>query len=657
MAPVSKKAKVARGKARHAGKFEKEKLDDQLAEIDDAVDLFDSDEEAIDFLDARDDAANWLLLVAPLDTDGDNARPKVYDGESDRTKRRNKAANLYALKACPMQRITSFFQSDTTLTMASRSSFNALDRLYANAKGLNKACFVQICVLSKFFEMRAAGESRHQAAVTAAAGMPTRMTRHIRTIQYWARHFELTGNLPLSFQGMHQKTKSLKHDEDFMAKCADWLKLQSPNQRTPQRFQKHLNENVLPLLTGAINTNVSENTARRWMHHVGYVYGLWKKGVYIDGHERDDVKAYRKSFCDMFLGYSDQMRFYNGPNMEIESIPPNVDAPEVVWITHDESVFYANDDGGKGWCNSMNPDLHKKGKGRSIMVSDFLCPCHGRLYNMEGEHKVFVTRVLHIGKNNEGDWTNEDVIKQVTEVVLSAFSTMHLGALGLFTFDQSTNHAAFSKDALRATSMNMKPGGKQEVLRPGRFADGSEQPMVFRLDHPLAGQPKGLKQVLEERGFDVEGLKRKCGNKEVDTTRGPMSTCCALHCMASQPDFRAQKSILEETILQAGHICLFLPKYHCELNPIESYWGASKRYARANCDYSFTGLEKCVPKSLESVSLSCIRKFFRRCTHFIEAYNAGCDYELAKFAHKKYKSHRRIPQSILQEKESMLSSS
>ena len=99
MAPVSKKAKVARGKARHAGKFEKEKLDDQLAEIDDAVDLSDSDEEAIDFLDACDDAANWLLLVAPLETDGDNARPMVYDGESDRTKRRNNAANLHALKA------------------------------------------------------------------------------------------------------------------------------------------------------------------------------------------------------------------------------------------------------------------------------------------------------------------------------------------------------------------------------------------------------------------------------------------------------------------------------------------------------------------------------------------------------------------------------
>jgi hypothetical protein len=194
-------------------------------------------------------------------------------------------------------------------------------------------------------------------------------------------------------------------------------------------------------------------------------------------------------------------------------------------------------------------------------------------------------------------------------------------------------------------------------MRSGTFSDGSEQLMVFGEGKERAGQAKGLKQVLMERGIDVTalGLRMKCPEEKLDVaaTDG-IVTCCARHCMSSHPNFRAQKSLLEETISTAGHLCLFLPKYHCELSPIEAFWGAAKRYARSNCDYSFVGLRACVPKSLESVSLVSIRKFFRRCEHFVQSYHLGCDYELTKFAHKKYRSHRRIPESILQYKESIV---
>ena len=37
-------------------------------------------------------------------------------------------------------------------------------------------------------------------------------------------------------------------------------------------------------------------------------------------------------------------------------------------------------------------------------------------------------------------------------------------------------------------------------------------------------------------------------------------------------DFMAQKSRVHELIEGRGHICLFLPKFHCELNWIELYW-------------------------------------------------------------------------------------
>jgi transposase len=623
----------------------------------------------------------WTHMQSNDNTDkisiGINKRRAVYTGDGDRTVRRKRAEIYQALRSCPMAPITSYFapdrspqecvssEIDNPFMAASETASQclsltecvaALEALYDKAVTLKGPRFVQISVLLKFFELRDIGWSRRRAAAAAAEGMPSKLTRHGRTIQFWARHFESCGAVPITNQGQHQKTVSLLHDEDFLVKCREWLKLQPPNQRCPQRFQQYLNHDVLPLLTGAVQATVSESTARRWMIKVGYKYGIWKKGVYMDGHERLDVVAYRTKFCATFLGLTDQMRFYCGDDMQTVEAPSSDVASEVVWVTHDESIFYANDDGGKGWHDEKSPDLQKKGRGRSIMVSDFLCPCHGRLFNMVDGVKIYTTQVLEVGKNHEGFWTSEHVVRQVGDAVVLAFAAMHPGATGLFTFDQSTNHAAFAADALRATSMGMKPGGKQAILRPGMLSDGTEQSMVFEPGHELAGQAKGLKEVLMERGIDITALNMKlmCKDKNIDVYQGGVLMCCARHCMASHRDFLSQVSILEETITNTGHICLFLPKYHCELNPIEAYWGAAKRFARANCDYSFDGLKACVPKSLESVSLVSIRKFFRRCAHFIELYSMGCDYELSKYAHKKYKSHRRIPQSILQERESIM---
>ena len=44
-----------------------------------------------------------------------------------------------------------------------------------------------------------------------------------------------------------------------------------------------------------------------------------------------------------------------------------------------------------------------------------------------------------------------------------------------------------------------------------------------------------------------------------------------------QPDFVNEKPLLQLVIEKAGHKCLFHPKFHCELNPIEMVWGQTKR--------------------------------------------------------------------------------
>lgn len=115
-------------------------------------------------------------------------------------------------------------------------------------------------------------------------------------------------------------------------------------------------------------------------------------------------------------------------------------------------------------------------------------------------------------------------------------------------------------DALDVSKMNVKPGGKQRVMRNGWWA-GKVQKMM-----DAHGIPKGMKQVLHERGVDT----RKMVAEEMREVLGNF------------PDFKYEKSRIERLLIDKyGHIVYMLPKYHCELNPIERVWAQSKRYTKA----------------------------------------------------------------------------
>jgi hypothetical protein len=128
-----------------------------------------------------------------------------------------------------------------------------------------------------------------------------------------------------------------------------------------------------------------------------------QQGVYFDGHERDDVRAYRKSFLEKIFSYAVLMDKYGGDDMTVTELPELAPGQQKhVLIVHDESLFYSNEDQGSMWCHPKHPPSRKKGKGKCIMVSEFLCECHGRLWmTLENGEKEYAThsdpiRIRHV---------------------------------------------------------------------------------------------------------------------------------------------------------------------------------------------------------------------------------------------------------------------
>ena len=123
--------------------------------------------------------------------------------------------------------------------------------------------------------------------------------------------------------------------------------------------------------------------------------------------------------------------------------------------------------------------------------------------------------------------------------------------------------------------------------------------------------------------------------------------CCVQQILELQPDFKEQCSLVQEVIEEAGHLCLFLPKFHCKLNFIEYFWGTVKRYLWENCDYTFTALQENLPKALASASVEPIRKWEHQMWHWVDAYDGGMgahyvQLHVQKFSSTKFRSHRRV---------------
>jgi len=192
--------------------------------------------------------------------------------------------------------------------------------------------------------------------------------------------------------------------------------------------------------------------------------------------------------------------------------------------------------------------LMKKGCGRIIHVLDFVEEENGRLVIRDQDGMIIkdVRCITYPSANGDAWWDLAQLLKQI-ENAISIFEEAHLGCHVLFIFNQSSAHASLGPDALCAFDMNRSNGGKQWKQKDTTIPMSNPEPHYRGLPQKMTlknGEPKGLQRTLEERGFNVAGMRAKCSPVcPIENER-----CCIACLLSKQEDFRNQTSLLEWTI-------------------------------------------------------------------------------------------------------------
>ena len=385
---------------------------------------------------------------------------------------------------------------------------------------------------------------------------------------------------------------------------------------------------------------------------------------------------------------------------------------ETVIYWQDETICYAYDGLRKTWSAVDGTDAvaATKSNGRALMISDFVNDAYGFLRDALGVRLTQFLEIGkgNEGYWTAEDFAKH--IERMLQAHDLKFGKGK--KVAVFVFDHSSGHGASSSDELNTATMTLKPGSNSKSAVPMRDTTFLGKPQSFTLkagdelllhanytfkkkiddDTPpvsqtyvdkhviqegdnLCGQCKGAVMILKERQViakdapvgegevfpnqqakiealsKLEFTKGKCKKTKED----PAPDCKCAKCVLSRSDdFANQGNLVDDVIADYNalhgtkHRAIILPKYHCELNPIERCWGRLKWYLREHCDYDFEHLKEAVKKGLdeENLPLDLIRRYALKSWAYIDAYSQNLDIIHAHNFVKEQKKHRSLIMAI-----------
>ena len=117
-------------------------------------------------------------------------------------------------------------------------------------------------------------------------------------------------------------------------------------------------------------------------------------------------------------------------------------------------------------------------------------------------------------------------------------------------------------------------------------------------------EPKGLRKVLEERGYDLGSGKQKLLKEDM------------MKLIDEELDFIEDKKIFQslqvsKSINKCSKVILF-PKYHCELNMMENIWMDTKNVFNVNQDFKSKtdkAMRDKINEIMDGIPIDRIRKY------------------------------------------------